>query len=117
MPADAAAYNVGGMAAFWTATIVRQHPNLERSPIICDKECEELYSEADAVLRISSQLFDFSIRRSVVTDALCHTYSDQTESVSIKKKLSHAGQRYLTVAATYGGPVLMPSWVRRYWKC
>ena len=62
MPAGAAAYNVGGMAAFWTVTIVRQQPNLERSPIICNKECEELYSEADAVLKISSQLFDFSIR-------------------------------------------------------
>ena len=48
------------------------------------------------MLKISSQLFAFSIRRSVVTDALRHTYSDQTESVSIEK-LSHAGQRYLTV--------------------
>ena len=112
MPAGAAAYNVGGMAAFWTATILYQQPNLECFPIIYGKEWEELYSEADAVLKISSQLFDFSIRRSVVTDALRHTYSDQTESVSIEK-LSHAGQRYLTVAATYGGPVLMPSWVRR----
>ena len=80
MPAAAAAYNVGGMAAFWTATIVRQQPKLERSPLICDKEWEELYREADAVLKTSSQLFDFSIRHSVVTDTLRRTYSDQTES-------------------------------------
>ena len=92
MPAAAAAYNVGGMAAFWTATVVRQQPKLERSPLICDEEWEELYSEADAVLKTSSQLFDFSIRHSVVTDALRRTYSDQTESVSIEKP-SYAGQR------------------------
>ena len=92
MPAAAAAYNVGGMAAFWTATVLRQQPKLERSPLISDKEWEELYREADAVLKTSSQLFDFSIRHSVITNALCHTYSDQAESVSIDK-LSYAGQR------------------------
>ena len=70
MPAGAAAYNVGGMAAFWTATILYQQPNLECFPIIYDKEWEELHSEADAVLKISSQLFDYSIWRSIVTDAL-----------------------------------------------
>ena len=92
MPAAAAAYNVGGMAAFWTATVLRQQPKLERSPLICDKEWEELYKEADAVLKTSSQLFDFSIRHSVITNTLRSTYSDQTESVSIDK-LSYAGQR------------------------
>ena len=92
MPAAAAAYNVGGMAAFWTATVLRQQPNLERSPIICDEEWEELYREADAVLKTSSQLFDFSIRHSVITDTLRSTYSDQTEGVSIEK-VSYAGQR------------------------
>ena len=84
MPAAAAAYNIGGMAAFWTATVVHQQPNLKRSPLICDKEWEELYSEADAVLKSSSQLFDFSIQHSVVTNTICRTYSDQTESVSIE---------------------------------
>ena len=92
MPAAAAAYNVGGMAAFWTATVIRQQPKLERSPLICDKEWEELYREADVVLKTSSQLFDFSIRHSVITNTLHSTYSDQTESVCIDK-LSYAGQR------------------------
>ena len=61
MPAAAAVYSIGGMAVFWTATVLRQQPKLERSPLIRDKEWEELYSEADAVLKTSSQLFDFSI--------------------------------------------------------
>ena len=87
-----AAYNVGGMAAFWTATVLHQQPSLERSPLICDEEWEELYREADAVLKTSSHLFDFSIRHSVITDTLCSTYSDQTEGVSIDK-VSYAGQR------------------------
>ena len=55
MPA-AAAYNVGEMAVFWITTVLRQQPNLERSPLICDKEWEELYSEADVVLSIDGIL-------------------------------------------------------------
>ena len=92
MTAAAAAYNVGGMAAFWTATTLHQQPNLERSPLISDEEWEELYSEADAVLKTTSDLFDFSIRHTVVADALHRAYSDQTEKLSIEKA-PYAGQR------------------------
>lgn len=92
MASAAAAYNVGGMAAFWTATTLHQQPNLERSPLISDEEWEELYSEADAVLKTASDLFDFSIRHTVVADALRRAYSDQTEKLSIEKA-PYAGRR------------------------
>ena len=92
MPAVVAAYNVGGMAAFWTGTTLRQQPSLERSPLICDEEWEELYSEADAVLKTSSQLFDFSIRHSVVADTLRQLYSDPAEKLSVETA-PYAGQR------------------------
>lgn len=92
MPAAAAAYNVGGMAAFWTATTLRQQPSLERSPLISDEEWEKLYSEADAVLKTSSQLFDFSVRHSVVADTLHRMYSDPTEKLSVET-VPYAGQR------------------------
>ena len=92
MPAAVAAYNVGGMGAYWTATTLRQHPTLERSPLIPSEEWEELYSEAECLLNANTWLFDFSIRHSVVEDTVLKAYSDTSENFTVQK-VPYAGQR------------------------
>lgn len=65
-----AAYAVGGMLLHWTAAIPRQHPKMERAGFISAHEWDSLYSKAEKLLNKHTDLYDDSIRNTVVKEAL-----------------------------------------------
>jgi len=77
LPDSAATYAVGGMATHWTAAVPRQHPEVERSPLITEKEWEELYKESEKLLKKSDKLFEHSIRNTLVREVLNETYDGE----------------------------------------
>jgi pyranose oxidase len=76
LKAAAASYCVGGMAVHWTCACPRQHPTIERSPLISMQEWEDLYKEGEELLHIHDNLFDDSVRNKIVRKVLKETYPD-----------------------------------------
>ena len=58
------------MATHWTAATPREHPKIERSTLIKDDEWSELYLESEKLLKTSQELFNDSIRNTVVREKL-----------------------------------------------
>ncbi len=69
LPAAAGTYAVGGMFTHWTAAAPRQHPVLERTPIIPANEWDDLYKTAEGFFNVHTNQFDFD-RQRVVKKAL-----------------------------------------------
>jgi pyranose oxidase len=65
----AGTYAVGGMFTHWTAATPRQHPTLERTPLIPAEEWDDLYTVAEAYFNTHTDQFDFD-RNRVVKKAL-----------------------------------------------
>lgn len=76
LPGAAAAYGIGGMATHWTCATPRQHPTIERSPLIDSKEWDRLYPEAERLVNTHADQFDDSIRNTVVREALQKEYAE-----------------------------------------
>ncbi len=68
-------YAVGGMFTHWTAATPRQHPSLERSPIIPADEWNELYTVAEKLFNTHTDQFEFD-RNRVVKKALVDFYAN-----------------------------------------
>ena len=62
------------MATHWTAATPRQHPTIERSNLLTDKEWDTYYSESEALLKTNQDMFEHSIRNTLVKQALLKTY-------------------------------------------
>ena len=94
LPDAAATCAVGGMATHWTAAVPRQHPKVERSSIIDNEEWQVLYEESEKLLKKSDDLFQNSIRNTVVKEVLNETYEEEiTESECLPQNLPLAGVR------------------------
>ena len=70
-----AAYFVGGMALLWTCAIPRHHPTMERIEFISPQEWETLYGVAEFLLNKHTNVYERSVRNTLVRDALADHYS------------------------------------------
>jgi pyranose oxidase len=76
LPGAAATYAVGGMATHWTCATPRQHPTIERSPLLSEKEWDQLYKRGEKLLNTHKDAFEDSIRNAIVRDVLRSTFPD-----------------------------------------
>jgi pyranose oxidase len=76
LPGAAATYAVGGMATHWTCATPRQHPTIERSSLLTEADWNSLYSRAEKLLNTHKDVFENSIRNTVVRDVLCQTFPE-----------------------------------------
>lgn len=67
-------YAVGGMFTHWTAATPRQHPELERTPIIPADEWDRLYDVAEGFFNTHADQFEFE-RNRLVKGALTDHYA------------------------------------------
>lgn len=74
LPDAAVTYAVGGMATHWTAATPREHPKIERSNLLTDEEWKTLYHESESLLKTNHEIFNSSIRNTLVKDALLKAY-------------------------------------------
>lgn len=86
LPAAAATYAVGGMATHWTASIPREHPEIERSKLFPNETWEELYGESEKLLKKDSTLFEDSIRNTLVKEVLRKTYVEELTEIGTDPK-------------------------------
>jgi len=89
----AASYAVGGMLLHWTGAVPRQHPTIERATFISEKEWDEIYSEAEIILNKRTDVFDKSIRNTVVKEALQEHYRGKLDPLYDVQDLPIAAQR------------------------
>jgi choline dehydrogenase-like flavoprotein len=75
----ATGYAVGGMAIHWTGVIPRQHPTMERSPLLSDAEWDTLYGDAEACLTKTDGLFEGSARHRAIRERLAEHYAGRLE--------------------------------------
>jgi pyranose oxidase len=78
LSAAGGSYAVGGMFTHWTAATPRQHPTLERTPIIPAEEWDDLYDEAERFFNTHTDQFDFE-RQRVVKKALTDHFASVPE--------------------------------------
>ncbi|XP_068712207.1 uncharacterized protein [Montipora foliosa] len=109
LPAASATYAVGGMATHWTACTPRENPTIERSPLFTDQEWDEMYKEAETILKTNQNMFDDTkidqpgggapcgvthfIRNTLVRDNLRSTYPLLKKKEAIPQYLPLAGVR------------------------
>ena len=93
LPAAAVTYAVGGMATHWTACTPREHPTIERSNLLTDEEWDKLYTEAEQILKTNQQMFEHSIRNTVVKETLQSTYPELKTGKDKPQNLPLAGER------------------------
>ena len=58
------------MATHWTACTPREHPVIERTPLLSDDEWDRLYHKAENFVKTNSHVFDHSIRHKLVKKVL-----------------------------------------------
>lgn len=90
---EAAAYSVGGMFLHWTGNTPRHHPKMERIQFISDTEWEGLYTEAEQILNTHTDVYDNSIRNTVVKEALESFYGEALKAPYGVQNLPVAGER------------------------
>ena len=76
LPGAAATYAVGGMATHWTCATPRPHPQIEQTDLISHEEWNGLYGRAENLLKTDRNVFDKSIRNTIVRDVLQSTFPD-----------------------------------------
>ena len=81
------------MATHWTACTPRQHPTIERSNLLTDEEWDKLYTEGETILKTNQQLFEKSIRNTVVREILRNTYPELTHEKEVPQNLPLGGER------------------------
>ncbi|XP_062506233.1 uncharacterized protein LOC134182805 [Corticium candelabrum] len=74
---EAEAFCVGGMAVHWTCAIPRECVDIERSSLLADREWEELYKVAEDYLCRHTDVFDDSIRHTVVKNTIESCFPDR----------------------------------------
>ena len=109
LPAASATYAVGGMATHWTACTPREHPTIERSTLFTDQEWDEMYTEAETLLKTNQNMFDDTkigqfgggspcgithfIRNTLVRDNLRSSFPNLKAEEAIPQYLPLAGVR------------------------
>ena len=93
LPGAAVTYAVGGMGTHWTACTPRQHPKIERSDLLTDKEWDKLYTEGETILKTNQKMFEHSIRNTVVKEALKEAYPELKNEKDMPQNLPLAGER------------------------
>lgn len=93
MPGAAVTYAVGGMATHWTGSTPRQHPTIERSNLLTNEEWDMLYTEAERILKTNQEMFEHSIRNTVVKETLRDTYRELKSEKDRPQNLPLAGER------------------------
>ena len=97
------------MATHWTACTPRENPTIERSPLFTDQEWDEMYKEAETILKTNQNMFDDTkidqpgggapcgvthfIRNTLVRDNLRSTYPLLKKKEAIPQYLPLAGVR------------------------
>ncbi|GAA1982602.1 GMC family oxidoreductase [Nocardiopsis rhodophaea] len=115
LPEAGITHAVGGMATHWTGTSPRQHPVVERSPLLTPSEWDRLYTEAERILRVSTTEFDDSIAHQLVLDALREEYKEleapydvQSLPLAAQRRAASTGLVEWTGVDTILGPLAAP---------
>jgi len=93
LPGASVTYAVGGMATHWTACTPREHPTIERSNLLTDEEWDKFYTEAEGFLKTNQEMFEKSIRNTVVKEKLIETYPELKQEKEKPQNLPLAGER------------------------
>ena len=93
LPAAAATYAVGGMFTHWTCNTPRHHPTMEQIPFVSAEEWDRLYSEAERVFNVHTDVFIHSLRHQAVKRALADHYGDRIPDDYPVQELPVAGER------------------------
>ncbi len=70
-------YCVGGMGCFWSCAIPRYHSDLEQSSLLSVNEWDVLYKKSEQLLRLSTDVFNDSIRHYVVKTTISTLLPDR----------------------------------------
>ncbi len=73
----AASHAVGGMFIHWTNNVPRQHPSLERTKLIDHEEWEDLYSAAEKLVNMHTDIYTNSVRQTIIKRILTAHYGSQ----------------------------------------
>ena len=65
------------MGSFWSCSIPRHHPDIERSNLLSTAEWEALYAKSEELLRLDIDAFDDSIRHMVVKNIITSLLPDR----------------------------------------
>ena len=112
LPAAAVSYGVGGMFTHWTCNTPRHHPELERIGFISGAEWDALYTKAESLLDVHTDVFSRSLRHQAVKSALQSHYGERADI----RDLPVAGHRrrdndefvHWTGSDTVLGPLIDP---------
>ena len=112
LPAAAVSYGVGGMFTHWTCNTPRHDPELERIGFISDAEWDALYTKAELLLDVHTDVFSRSLRHQAVKNALQSHYGERADI----RDLPVAGHRrrdndefvHWTGSDTVLGPLIDP---------
>ena len=114
MPAAAMSSNVGGMAAHWTCACPRPG-NAERVPFIPTHELNEALTQAETLLRVSSEVFPVSAEGQAILQTLGALFDDvlppdckdrKVRPMPLACEVTRDGERIWTGADTILGAVL-----------
>lgn len=111
MPAAALSSNVGGMGAHWTCACPRPG-NAERVPFIPTHELDAALSKAEALLRVSSEVFPASAEGQAILKTLGALFDDvlpddrKVRPMPLACEVTATGERIWTGVDTILGDVL-----------
>ena len=80
------------MATHWTACTPRQHET-ERGDLLKKDEWDKLYDQAEGILKTNQDMFENSIRNTVVKETLQKTYPELNNEHTKPQNLPLAGER------------------------
>jgi pyranose oxidase len=92
LPAAAVAYGVGGMFTHWTNNCPRYHPS-ERAACIPQDEWAPLYELAEGLLGVRTDVFEKSVRHTVVKETLRAHYEGKLDPDFPVQELPIAARR------------------------
>lgn len=110
MPAAALSSNVGGMGAHWTCACPRPG-NAERVPCIPAHELDEALTKAEALLRVSSEVFPVSAEGQAIQQTLGRMFDDllpderKVRPMPLACEVTSEGERIWTGTDTILGDV------------
>ena len=93
LEAAAVSYAVGGMLTHWTNNTPRHHPTLEMIPFIPGGDWNVLYPYAEALLNAHTDVFEHSVRNTLVKKALSDYYRNELPAAYPVQNLPVAGER------------------------
>ncbi|KAK2572631.1 Pyranose 2-oxidase [Acropora cervicornis] len=137
LPGASATYGVGGMATHWTAATPREHPTIERSTLFTDQEWDDMYTEAETLLKTNQNMFDDTkigqfgggsprgithfIRNTLVRDTLRSSFPKLKGKKAIPQYLPLAGVRRKDapefITWTGSDTIFADDMLKEMWQC